>query len=152
MLERLQQLAEDAETLKSKLILVVASAGSGKTDILSRLAESEGLPRVNVGIELSRKLLPVPSLQRSSEVMPLLRDLMDRSGSEKFAIFDNIEILFEEDLHINPFDILRKLAHARPIVAAWPGNFRDGRLTYARTGHREHCEVPLDGAVVFELN
>lgn len=152
MLERLQQLAEDAATLKSKLILVVASTGGGKTEILSRLAESEGLPRVNVGIELSRKLLPVPSLQRSSEVMPLLRELMDQNGSEKCAIFDNIEILFEEDLRINPFDVLRKLAHARPLVAAWPGDFRDGRLTYARTGHREHCEVPLDGAVVFELN
>jgi hypothetical protein len=152
MLERLQQLAEDAATLKSKLILVVASAGGGKTEILSRLAESEGLPRINVGIELSRKLLPVPSLQRSSEVMPLLRELMDQNGSEKCAIFDNIEILFEEDLRINPFDVLRKLAHARPLVAAWPGDFRDGRLTYARAGHREHCEVPLDGAVVFELN
>lgn len=152
MLERLQQLAEDAATLKSKLILAVANIAGGKTEILSRLAESKGLPRINVGIELSRKLLPVPSLQRSSEVMPLLRELMDQNGSEKCAIFDNIEILFEEDLRINPFDVLRKLAHARPLVAAWPGDFRDGRLTYARTGHREHCEVPLDGAVVFELN
>lgn len=152
MLERLQQLAEDAATLKSKLILVVANTAGGKTEILSRLAESEGMPLINVGTQLSRKLLPIPSLQRSSEVMPLLRELIDETGSQKCVIFDNIEILFEEDLRIAPVDVLKKLAHARPIVAAWPGRFQEGRLTYARTGHREHCEVPIDGAIVFELN
>ena len=68
MLERLQQLAEDAATLKSKLILVVANTTGGKTEILSRLAKSDDLPLINVGIQLSRKLLPIPSLQRSSEV------------------------------------------------------------------------------------
>lgn len=152
MLERLRQLTEDAATLNSKLILVVANAGAGKTDILSRFAESEGSLLVNVGRELSRKLLSIPAMQRSVEVMPLLRDLIDQTDSGKCVILDNIEILFEEDLHISPVDVLKKLAHARPLVAAWPGGFRDGRLTYARTGHREHCEVPIDGAVVFELN
>ncbi|ALJ12287.1 BREX-3 system P-loop-containing protein BrxF [Sphingopyxis macrogoltabida] len=152
MLERLRQLTEDAATLNSKLILVVANAGGGKTDILSRFAESEGAPLINVGRELSRKLLSIPAMQRSVEVMPLLRDLIDQTDCEKCVVLDNIEILFEEDLHISPVDVLKKLAHARPLVAAWPGSFRDGRLTYARTGHREHCEAPIDGAVVFELN
>ena len=127
MLERLQQLAEDAATLKSKLILAVANTAGGKTELLSRLAKSEGMPLINVGTQLSRKLLPIPSLQRSSEVMPLLREMIDETGSQKCVIFDNIEILFEEDLRIAPVDVLKKLAHARPIVAAWPTPSSNGR-------------------------
>ena len=46
MLERLQQLAEDAATLKSKLILAVANTAGGKTELLSRLAKSEGMPLI----------------------------------------------------------------------------------------------------------
>ena len=44
------------------------------------------------------------------------------------------------------------LAHAMTVVVAWPGNFKDGRLLYAKVGHPEHCDVALDGAIVLELN
>jgi len=68
------------------------------------------------------------------------------------VVLDNIEVMFDAELKINPFDTIKRLAHAMTVVVAWPGNFKDGRLLYAKVGHPEHCDVAEDGAIVLELN
>jgi energy-coupling factor transporter ATP-binding protein EcfA2 len=65
------------------------------------------------------------------------------------------KLLFEASLAINPLDLLKRLAHARRVVAAWPGEHRQGsgapRLTYAETSHPEHRDYSLDGVVPFYI-
>jgi hypothetical protein len=36
-------------------------------------------------------------------------------------------------------------------VAVWPGELRDGRLTYADMGHSEHRDYATDGLVALEM-
>lgn len=152
MLKRLQQLVADASQLNSKLVLVVAHPGSGKTALLTEFANSRDIQIINVGSELSNRLVPVASSQRSFEVMGILRDMLSEHSHNGVVVLDNIEVMFDAELKINPFDAVKRLAHALTVVVAWPGNFRDGRLLYAKAGHPEHCDVGIDGAIVLELN
>ena len=66
-------------------------------------------------------------------------------------LLDNIELLFDRTLQLDPLDLLKRHAHARRVVAVWPGELRDGRLTYAEMGHPEHQDYGLDGLVPFEI-
>lgn len=152
MLERLQQVVADAAQLNSKLVIVVANSGNGKTALLAEFAQSRDLPIINVGRELSNLLVPVASSQRSFEVMGTLRGLLSQHRDRGVVVLDNIEVMFDAELKINPFDTVKRLAHALTVVVAWPGNFRDGRLLYAKVGHPEHCDVGIDGAIVLELS
>lgn len=152
MLERLQQLVADASQLNSKLVVVVSNSGSGKTAILTAFAQSRDLQVINVGRDLSKNLVPITSSQRSSGVMGTLQDLISDHRKRGEVVLDNIEVMFDAELRMSPFDALKRLAHAVTVIVAWPGNFRDGRLHYAKPGHPEHCDVGIDGAIVLELN
>ena len=152
MLEHLQQLVADAAQLNSKLVLVVANSGGGKTPLLAEFAKSRDLQIINVGSELSNLLVPIASSHRSFEVLGVLRDMLSHHRDRGVVVLDNIEVMFDAELKINPFDTIKRLAHALTVVVAWPGNFKDGRLLYAKVGHPEHCDVAIDGAIVLELN
>ncbi|MNW07490.1 hypothetical protein D3C71_2041140 [compost metagenome] len=65
-------------------------------------------------------------------------------------LLDNLEVLFEPSLKINPLDLIKRLAHSRRVVAVWPGEMRDDRLVYASMGHPEYRDYSRDGVVVFE--
>jgi hypothetical protein len=77
--------------------------------------------------------------------------LANERAKDDVLLLDNIEILFDCSLHLNPLDTLKRHAHARRVVAAWPGEFSDGRLTYAALGHPEHQDYGTAGWVPFEL-
>jgi hypothetical protein len=65
-------------------------------------------------------------------------------------LLDNLEVLFEASLNINPLNVIKLLAHSRLVIAAWPGELRNDRLIYAGMGHPEHRDYTRDGVVVFE--
>ena len=41
----------------NRLVLLVGNSGSGRTTAIRELADAEGVPVVNVGVEISRRLL-----------------------------------------------------------------------------------------------
>jgi ABC-type phosphate/phosphonate transport system ATPase subunit len=52
-----ESLISNAESSYYKLIVVVGKSGSGKTALLRRISEEFQLPLINLGLELSRRLL-----------------------------------------------------------------------------------------------
>ena len=79
--------------------------------------------------------------------------LLEPSGERTEAplLLDNLELLFEPSLQINPLDLVRRLAHSRRVVAVWPGERRGDRLIYADMSHPEHRDYSQDGVVVLEI-
>jgi hypothetical protein len=104
-----------------------------------------------VGSTLGSQLAPLPFKQRHLEVSNILRELTDQYAKENLLLIDNIELLFDRSLKLDPMDVLRRNAHARRVVAVWPGELRDGRLIYADIGHPEHQDYSLEGVVPFEI-
>lgn len=84
-------------------------------------------------------------------VSEILKEIASHASSQDLLLLENIEILFEPSLQIDPLDILRMLAHSRRVVAVWPGELRGDRLVYADMSHPEHRDYSRDGVVVLEI-
>jgi hypothetical protein len=147
-LEKLERLVREIGDLQSKLILLVGNGG--KTRLLRALAERIKTAPFNVGAKLGHLLAATPVLERGFSMNELLRDITDSARGEAPLLLDNIEVLFEPSLKINPLDLIKRLAHSRRVVAVWPGEMRDDHLVYANMGHPEHRDYTRDGVVVFE--
>ena len=151
MIDKLDNLVEDISGLNSKLVLLIGPPRSGKSDLLGQLAERRQARVLSVGAALGRKLVTVPGTQRHLLAADLLKELADGSVCQGLLLLDNIELLFDRTLQLSPLDLLRRHAHARRVVAVWPGELQEGRLCYAATGHPEHQDYGIDGLVPFTI-
>ncbi len=155
MVEQLERLIGDIGQINSKLVLLVGGHPSGKTKLLRELGTRLNIEPLNAGLELGRKLAAMPVNKRGFAAGELLRQLADQHVSGDLLLLDNIEVLFDRSLQLDPLDLLKRHAHARRVVAVWPGalqgDAKKGRLTYAEMGHPEHQDYSLAGVVLFEV-
>ncbi|MFA7523686.1 MAG: BREX-3 system P-loop-containing protein BrxF [Halothiobacillaceae bacterium] len=151
MLTRLDRLVDEIAALHSKLILLVGRPGCGKSALLAELANQRGMKVMNVGAVLGKRLAALAQRQRALQANVAMRELADEYASGDLVLLDNIELLFDRALKLDPLDLLKRHAHARRVVAVWPGELRDGRLSYAEMGHPEYQDYGLEGVVPFEI-
>ena len=152
MIEKLHGIVEDISGLNSKLVLLIGPPRSGKSNLLGQLAARRQVRVLSLGAALGRELLTVPSTRRHLQAADLLKDLADDFASHGLLLMDNIELLFDRTLQLSPLDLLKRHAHARRVVAVWPGDLREDRLSYATTGHPEHQDYGIDGLVPFKIH
>ncbi len=155
MLEKLEQLARNVAALHSKLILIIGPPLAGKTALLQAFGEHVGAKHLNVGSELGLRLTTIPVKQRHLEAGNILRELINTHANGDLVLLDNVELLFDRSLQLNPLELLKKHAASRRIVAVWPGEIQktgnEPRLTYADLGHPEHQDYAINGLVPLEL-
>lgn len=155
MLNHLTRLIDEIGDLNSKLILLVGPSRSGKTQLLRQLGAEINITPLNVGVELGSRLAGIQQRQRHLQTTTILRELADQHAPGDLLLLDNLELLFDRSLQLDPLDLLKRHAHAKRVVAVWPGELqgdtRTGRLTYADMGHPEHQDYNLTGVVPFEI-
>jgi len=138
--EAARQLVTAVESVAAayhRLVLVVGSSGAGKTELLQLLADELGTPLVNVNLELSRQLLEVPRKKRPRQVERLVKELINTAQQESI-ILDNLEILFDTALQLDPLRLLKAVSRNRTIVASWNGMIDGDSLSYAEPDHAEY--------------
>ncbi|KAA2211335.1 BREX-3 system P-loop-containing protein BrxF [Teichococcus oryzae] len=151
MIDGLERLVDDIARLNSKLVLLVGPPGSGKSKLLGQLSARRNAPIVRLGEDLGRLLVPLPASQRHLMAPDLLKELAGEAVGRDLLLWDNIELLFDRTLRLSPLDLMRRHSHGRRVVAAWPGELRDGRLVYAVPGHPEHQNHGTEGWVPFNV-
>ena len=151
MLTKLERYVDQLGGLHTKLIVLAGPRGSGKTKLLQELGAKLGVKPLNVNLELGRRLSATPHAARGFSAGQLLRDIADKQGKEEVLLLDNIELLFERGLQINPLELIKRLAHSKRVVAVWPGELRGDRLIYADMSHPEHRDYSRDGVVILEF-
>ena len=151
ILATLHQRLDDVGAMNTKLILLVGASRSGKTKLLRELGAKLNIEPLNVGLELGRRLAATPNNERGFSAGELLRELADKERTDDPLLLDNLELLFEKGLRINPLDLVKRLAHSKRVVAVWPGELRGDRLIYADMSHPEHRDYSRDGVVVIEI-
>ena len=155
MIEKLDRLVDEVGALHSKLVLLLGAPQTGKTALLHALAKRRGLEPLNVGAELGHRLAAIRQRQRHLQTATILRELADQHASDDLLLVDNIEILFDRSLQLDPLDLLKRHAHVKCVVAVWPGELQGdtkmGRLTYADVGHPEYQDYSLAGLVPFKI-
>ena len=151
MIAQLERLIGEIGDLNSKLVLLVGASRSGKTKLLRELGAKLNIEPLNVGMELGRRLAATPNNKRGFSAGELLREIADKERTDDPLLLDNLELLFEKGLQINPLDLVKRLAHSKRVVAVWPGELRGDRLIYADMSHPEHRDYSRDGVVVLEI-
>jgi predicted ATPase len=151
VIEELKRLLDEVGVLQSKLILIIGPPNAGKTALLRALARGAGTVPLNVGAELSRRLASLPQKQRLLQTPIMLRELADQHAAGDLLLMDNIELLFDRSLHLEPLDLLKRHAHVKRVVAVWPGELQGDRLIYATLAHPEHRNYGIEGLVPFEI-
>jgi SpoVK/Ycf46/Vps4 family AAA+-type ATPase len=147
MFERLDRCVDDAAGLNSKLILLIGAPGCGKTKLLKALATHRNKTIINVGTGLGRLLLEVPAAQRHAKAAALLQGLMTVHAADGLVLVDNIELLFDHSLQLDPLRLLKQQARVRRVVSTWPGDLIGNRLRYATMVHPEYREYGVDGVI-----
>ena len=77
----------------SQLLVLVGPVFSGKTQCLKEISERINIPYINLGVELSKKLLELSVKQQVLRVAGLTKEIINNVHSD-VALVDNIEILF----------------------------------------------------------
>lgn len=146
-----EELIGDAEKAYHKLILITGTTGSGKTRLLKEVVDGAyDFGHLNLGEELSRKLLAQPIHLRPAEAESLAQDLIEEAGKTRVAI-DNAEILFESPIAMDPLKFLKQASCHRTIVATWTGVLDQSSLTYGLPGHpayRQYTYTPEDTFII----
>ena len=112
-----------AESSYYKLVVVVGKSDSGKTSLLRRISTEFQLPIINLGLELSRRLLSLTHRQRKLKAAEIIEEIFDERGSLRLAI-DNTEIVFDPRLKLSPLGLLKNVSRRRLIVWSWNGGSR----------------------------
>lgn len=136
VVDQIQQRLSGIADNYNRLVLLAGPSGSGKTAALSTLADAEKVVLLNVGREISRRLLELTERQRVLQMPRLLEEAVaGLPGS--LTILDNTEVLFNPVLKQDPLRLLQGLSRDRTIVASWLGDVEGGQLTYAVPEHPE---------------
>ena len=151
MLTKLERYVDLLGELHTKLIVLAGPRGSGKTKLLQELGTKLGVQPLNVNLELGRRLSATSHAERGFSAGKLLRDIADKQLKEDVLLLDNMELLFERGLQINPLDLIKRLAHSRRVVAVWPGELRGNRLYYAEMTHSEYRDYDAEGVVALAI-
>jgi len=144
---KLEQAIEQAASQYYRLVLLAGAPGSGKTATLQAVAQQHGYPFVNVNLEMSRRLLELTRSQRSRQVERLFKEVI-ASVHGDVVLLDNLEVLFDPALEVEPLRLLQVSSRNRTVVASWNGTWKDGTLIYAEPGHPEFVQFKQTEAVV----
>ncbi len=125
--------------VRTKTILLVGAHGSGKTQVLTKVAEDLDTIRVNLNLELGKRLNEVPEKRRALRTPSFLDEIIDTyQKGEKPLILDNIELLFSPELELEPLSLLEDAGRQTMIIVAWSGVLQNGSLSYAEPGYKEY--------------
>lgn len=133
-----------------RLVAVVGPAGSGKTAVLRKLDDSGEASYLNLGLELSQRLVNLSRRQRRLDAAGLVEDILEESSSEVLAV-DNTEIIFEPSLKLSPLGLLQTVSRRRTLIWSCQGVAEAGYVVHAYRGHPEYCRLPAKDFEVVAL-
>jgi len=145
------QKAQEAHSLYYRLVLVIGQHSSGKTSVLRKVNERINAPLINVSLEMSRQLIGLTDMQRKLRAAEILSELVSQF-SDELVLLDNIELLFDCSLSLDPLKLLQNLSHNKIIVATWPGRLESSYLCYASPGHPEYRSYRINDIILIDIN
>ncbi|MBN1459899.1 MAG: BREX-3 system P-loop-containing protein BrxF [Armatimonadetes bacterium] len=150
MSRRIVESAKAAEGSYNRLVLLVGPQGSRKTRVLSAVAAENEWPTINLGLELAQFLVGVPPSRRPLAAADAVDGLVATQHASVVAI-DNIEVLFDPSLRLQPLDLLKQVSRSVVLVVAWPGSSSGAALTYAEPGSPEYRTFDTTGVSVLPI-
>ena len=126
-----------------RLILILNHDTRVKSDVFNKIAEQLSLGYINLGLELSQRLLNLTERQRTLRLSQVVEQIINKFSKETPVILDHIEILFDPSLKVDPLRLIRGLSRDQTLIAVWKGHITNGYLTYAIPEHPEYHKYPI---------
>jgi len=133
-----------------QLVIIVAPSGRGKTKVMQDVRKEIKTSLTNVNLELSLLMLDLTTQQRVLQLPQLFNEIVVKSTTD-IVLLDNIELLFDTSLKLNPLALLKNVSRNRPVISTWNGEVEDNHLRYARQGHLEYYSYDLDDIVIVNM-
>lgn len=149
--DELRQAIRQAGDLYHRLVLFTGPQGVGKTALLQAISKEQAYPLINVNLQLCKAMLELTRSQRTRQVERLFKIVVGAASTE-VVLLDNLEVLFDPGLEVEPLRLLLNASRNQTLIAAWNGTFRDGTLTYAEPGHPEFAQYKQVEALVVTLD
>jgi hypothetical protein len=146
---QISQILALARSHVEQLVLVCGGSWQDRRALLQIIATEHGLTYTTIGLRFAKALLGQPPRERSLAVMEMLENLS--STADPGLALDNIEILFDPELHLDPLRAVQSLARRRLVLLSWPGERLTTKLVYARPDHSEYRTYPIDNLLVYSL-
>jgi RNase adaptor protein for sRNA GlmZ degradation len=146
----LREAIQQAGNLYHRLVLLAGPQGVGKTAALQSISKEQAYPLINVNLQLCKAMLELTRSQRTRQVEQLFKAVVAAASAE-VVLLDNLEVLFDPGLEVEPLRLLLNASRNRTLVAAWNGTFRDGTLAYAEPGHPEFAQYKQVEALVVPI-
>lgn len=151
-LEDVQNALDGTKSHRSRIVWLVGRPGMGKTQLLRSLMQARpDCARININCELAALLADCPPAARPFDAPSLLATLLPTRVAGAW-LADNTELLFSRELKINLVERFKTIGQHAPVVVAWCGEYKNGKLIYGTSEHADYREFPLDSAVVVDLN
>jgi hypothetical protein len=87
-----------------------------KTALLQAVAQENGFPLLNINLELSKRMLELTRSQRARQVERLFKDVI-ASAQGDVVLLDNLELLFNPSLEVEPLRLLQVVSRTCMLVA-----------------------------------
>ena len=123
-------------------LIILVGDSQKNSSIFDELKESPDVNFVNVGLELSRKLMH-SRIETITNPQYFFDEILKNFNQER-VIFYNIDILFDSNLEFNPLDIFKKISAQRKIICIWNGSFSDNKLSYSIYSHSDYFSQSVD--------
>ncbi len=149
----IQMVVDYVQELKGsqeKLVLLVGKPGSGKSKIMRELGLNRGWRYVDCRELVTDELLELVPKARPQEAPRIMDRLLEAERAE-VILLDNVQVLFTPMLNLDPLVLLRQLGKKHSIVAAWPGEYADGKLAYSEPGLPAAKRFPAGDLRVIEI-
>ena len=96
----------------------------------------ENRENVSLNLLLAERLAPIPPQQRPLRVMDELKSILYKDSTP--LLLERYEMLFSPAWRLNVLKIFADIARIRPIYVSWPGQCKNGYLTYAEPDDPEY--------------
>jgi hypothetical protein len=133
-----------------RLVLIVGKPGSGKSKIMRELGDTRGWSYTDCQNLITDELLEQVPKVRPREAPRIMGDIIGKQDAE-VILLDGVQVLFSPFLYLDPLALLKQLCRKRTIVAAWPGQYQDGVLSFAEPGNPGFYQYDVQDLKIIEI-
>lgn len=135
-IEKLNEIIDAVKVQRSQFIILCGSYPE-KEKLINQKNNKYSIKKINISLELSKKLKEIPRSKRSTRVHKCLTKILHRFNSDILWI-ERMQILFHPELEFDPIQFFQNASRNIIIILSWDGEYKNNKLIYAKPGHREY--------------
>jgi len=149
-IEKLNKIIDAVKFQRSQFIILCGSYPE-KEKLIKQKNNKYFIKKINISLELSKKLKEIPRPKRSTYLHKCLTKILHRFNFNVLWI-ERIQILFHPELEFNPIQFFQNASRNKTIILSWDGEYKNSKLIYAEPGHQEYRVFSTIDAQIFNLS